>query len=201
MKVNMDKKIGQAIKYLRKVKKMTLQELSEQADLSISYLSMLERGLNSPTIANLQKICNVFGIMLPELLTHLEKGNPLVKKADRRVIFQDEKGVRYEAITEGPHHLTGLVMIVTDNNIHMSDVHAIDELGYVVSGSLDMTVDSITYHLCEGDSLYIPAFTKHNFGKTSEEDCLSIWFYQSSASETRSKGEVMDKSKMQITQL
>jgi len=177
----MDNSLGHALKELRKSKNMTLTELSDCSDLSVSYLSMLERGLNSPTIANLQKICNVFDIMLPELLSRLDGSSPLVKKKNREIVFEDEKGVRYESITEGTHTLTGIVMIVTDNRMHMSDVHATDELGYIISGTINMTVDGTTYPLEAGDAFYIPAYTHHSFEKTSYEECHSIWIYPASS--------------------
>lgn len=175
----MDELIGHSIKELRKAKNMTLQDLSDKTDLSVSYLSMLERGLNSPTIANLQKICGVLGIVLPDLLMHAKNESPLIKGSQRKVIFQGENNVRYEALTNGSHALTGLAMYVLDNSVHISDIHTTDELGFIVQGELDMNLGATTYHLQEGDSLIIPANTKHSFAKTGDKECVSIWVFPS----------------------
>ena len=46
--------IGQRIKELRKSKSITIQKLSQFTDLSVGYLSNLERNQASPTLNNLQ---------------------------------------------------------------------------------------------------------------------------------------------------
>lgn len=173
----LDTRIGEIIKQIRKSKKMTLQDLSESTALSISYLSMLERGLNSPTIANLQKICQSIGITFNELLSNLDNEQRIyIPKDGRRVIFEDEDdSVLYEAITEGNHQIKGICMTIFDMGEHESARHVADELGFVVSGHMKMIVDGIEYQLNPLDSLYIPAQSLHSFQKTSEEPCVSIW--------------------------
>ena len=48
--------IGQKIKELRISKGFTLKELSRRSDLSISFLSQVERGLASIAVTSLEKI-------------------------------------------------------------------------------------------------------------------------------------------------
>ena len=66
-----------------------MKDLSARSGLSISYLSMLERGLSSPTIANLNKICRAFNITLSGLVLTLDQDKILVKKDERRRIYDD----------------------------------------------------------------------------------------------------------------
>lgn len=55
--------IGDRVKRLRQEKKMSLTELAEQAGVAKSYLSSLERNLQSnPSIQFLEKIANVLGV-------------------------------------------------------------------------------------------------------------------------------------------
>ena len=53
--------IGQRIKEIRKSKSITIQKLSQFTDLSVGYLSNLERNQASPTLNNLQRICVALG--------------------------------------------------------------------------------------------------------------------------------------------
>ena len=53
--------IGQRIKEIRKSKSITIQKLSQFTDLSVGYLSNLERNQASPTLSNLQRICVALG--------------------------------------------------------------------------------------------------------------------------------------------
>jgi transcriptional regulator with XRE-family HTH domain len=60
--------IGHALKLTRSAKKLSLEALSERADLSQSYLSMIESGKREPTLSSVQKIANALGIPTPILL-------------------------------------------------------------------------------------------------------------------------------------
>lgn len=178
----MDAQVGSAIKQIRISQDLTLQVLAEKTSLSISYLSLLERGLTSPTINNLQKICQALSITMSGLLSHSEKEALLVKESDRRIIYKNDDGVIYESTTEVDKNLTGVSMIITDENTHLSAMHIADELGTVVSGSMIVTLNNETpYEVCEGDTLYIPAFTLHSFKKTSRKECVSLWVYDNSS--------------------
>lgn len=171
----MDEKIGALLKKIRKQQNVTLQDLSKKSGLSVAYISLLERGLNSPTIENLNKICQCLKITLTDLLSNLESEKLLVKKEERKVIFNNKEGVCYKAITEGNRHLKGTAMFVTDSNLHISESHIADELGYIVKGILELNLEGVVYVLHPGDTMYIPANTKHSFKKLSEEDSISIW--------------------------
>ena len=172
----LDVRLGRRIKEVRKGRRMTLQELSQATGLSVSYLSMLERGRSSPTVANLQRICRTVDITFHELLASLEDDKLYVPKEQRRQIFQEEDGsVLYEAISEGNRCIKSICMTVFDQEEHESARHIADESGFVVSGSMVMMVDGVSYQLHAGDSLYIPANSLHSFRKSSEEPCVSIW--------------------------
>ncbi len=52
--------VGDAIRRERKAKKWTLKTLSEHSDLSISFLSDLERGQVTPSLGTLEKLATAF---------------------------------------------------------------------------------------------------------------------------------------------
>jgi XRE family transcriptional regulator, master regulator for biofilm formation len=57
--------IGERVKQLRKEKKMSMSELAEQAGVAKSYLSALERNLQSnPSIQFLEKLAAVLGVSI-----------------------------------------------------------------------------------------------------------------------------------------
>ena len=66
-------KIGQQIKLYRKKKGYTLDDLSERCGLSTSYLSLLERGKNNPTISTVQGICTALDVSMSDLFSDIEK--------------------------------------------------------------------------------------------------------------------------------
>ncbi|MGN8647394.1 helix-turn-helix domain-containing protein [Gracilibacillus sp. HCP3S3_G5_1] len=61
--------IGQKIQELRKQKRMSLSEVAEQAGIAKSYLSSIERGIQSnPSIQFMEKVGKVLGVTVNELL-------------------------------------------------------------------------------------------------------------------------------------
>jgi XRE family transcriptional regulator, master regulator for biofilm formation len=70
--------IGERVKKLRQERKMSLSELAEQAGVAKSYLSSLERNLQTnPSIQFLEKIASVLNISIDRLI-HDEPNNETV---------------------------------------------------------------------------------------------------------------------------
>ena len=65
--MNINRQLGMRIRYLREQKKMTLEDLSFEADVNKNYLSDLERGNRNPTVNVLIRIAVALGITLEEL--------------------------------------------------------------------------------------------------------------------------------------
>ena len=70
--------IGERVKKIRKERKMSLSELAERAGVAKSYLSSLERNLQTnPSIQFLEKIASVLNISVDRLI-HDEPNKELV---------------------------------------------------------------------------------------------------------------------------
>lgn len=69
--------IGHALKVCRSAKKLSLEELAGRADLSQSYLSMIESGKREPTLASIEKIAGAMGVATPILLFLASENNEL----------------------------------------------------------------------------------------------------------------------------
>ena len=174
-----DQAIGNMLKLYRRKKQITLQVLSEQTGLSVSYLSTLERGLSSPTIANLNSICEALDITMADLILKLDEKKPVVYKNDRQIIFSNT-GYCYESATEGKHQMSCIVMSVYDNVLHSSSPHVVDEVGFVTSGAIKIFLNDEEYTLQAGDCIYIEANTKHSYQKIGDDPCTAIWVYAAS---------------------
>jgi transcriptional regulator with XRE-family HTH domain len=60
--------VGQRIVELRKALRYTQEELAERADISVSFLSMIERARRMPRVKTLAVLADAFGIPLSQLL-------------------------------------------------------------------------------------------------------------------------------------
>ena len=60
--------IGQRLKKARKAKKMTQEELAEKLDVSIAFLSRIERGNSQVNLKRLVQICEILEVRPGEIL-------------------------------------------------------------------------------------------------------------------------------------
>jgi transcriptional regulator with XRE-family HTH domain len=71
---------GTALRRLRKEKGFTLEELAERAQISVSFLSHIERGTRQAPLSTLETLAQILGMNLYELFAPLSK--PLMARED-----------------------------------------------------------------------------------------------------------------------
>ena len=64
MESDFRKQVGERLMNLRSESDLSQEMLANQADLDRSYISRIERGIISPSVENLSKICHVLNISL-----------------------------------------------------------------------------------------------------------------------------------------
>jgi transcriptional regulator with XRE-family HTH domain len=68
-----DKIFGQVLKKLRTEKGLSQEEFAANVGLHRTYISQLERGLKSPSLGVMSKICSELGITLVQLMEQIEQ--------------------------------------------------------------------------------------------------------------------------------
>lgn len=66
-------KLGERLRFLRKERGLRLKDVSRLADLSIPYLSDMERGKVNPSVESLQKVAQVFNMTVRDLFSGVEE--------------------------------------------------------------------------------------------------------------------------------
>ena len=66
-------KLGERLRVIRKQHRLTLRDLKERSDLSVPYLSDIERGVVKPSIDTLQKVATAYGMTVQELITGVDE--------------------------------------------------------------------------------------------------------------------------------
>ena len=69
----LQRKLGQRIAVLRRTRKLTQEQLAEEIGCSVQFISLVERGVNAPSIAGLEKFAKVLKVEVRELFTFEEK--------------------------------------------------------------------------------------------------------------------------------
>jgi len=69
----LQKKLGQRIASLRKTGKLTQEQLAEGVGCSVEFISLVERGVNAPSVSGLEKFAKMLKVEVRELFTFEEK--------------------------------------------------------------------------------------------------------------------------------
>lgn len=65
--------LGRRIATLRKCSGFTQEQLAEAAGYSVEFISLVERGVNSPTVAGIERIAQVLEVEAKELFSFDEE--------------------------------------------------------------------------------------------------------------------------------
>lgn len=66
-------KFGRRIRALRRRKEMTQEQLAEAADISVDFLSLVERGINAPSFETLEKLGTALNVSTKEMFEFEEE--------------------------------------------------------------------------------------------------------------------------------
>ena len=80
--------IGNKINQLRKLSGMTQEQLAEQIDVSIAFLSRVERGSSHINLKRLTQICNILGISEGLILNGASEDSSDYLNADFKEILE-----------------------------------------------------------------------------------------------------------------
>lgn len=65
----LQKKLGKRIASLRKQKLLTQEQLAEAVGCSVEFISLVERGVNAPSVGRLEKFARELGVEVRDLFT------------------------------------------------------------------------------------------------------------------------------------
>ena len=65
----LQKKLGQRISQLRKMRHLTQQQLAKAIGCSVDFIGLVERGVNAPTVARLEDFARALKVEIVDLFT------------------------------------------------------------------------------------------------------------------------------------
>lgn len=69
----LQKKLGRRIAELRRGRKLTQEQLAEAVGCSVEFISLVERGVNAPSVAGLADFAKVLKVEVRDLFTFEER--------------------------------------------------------------------------------------------------------------------------------
>lgn len=100
--VDIQKRLGNRIRELRKKKGLTISQLAEKTNLSDNFIGSIERGIRSPAIKTLEKIALALEVKVKDLFHFPDVKARLREKALNELILylRDKKAEDIELISK-----------------------------------------------------------------------------------------------------
>ncbi|WP_410983994.1 helix-turn-helix domain-containing protein [Bacillus cereus] len=163
----MDENIGNKIKTLRLEKRMTLKQISEKTNLSISFISQVERSKSSITLESLKKISEALHVSPSYFFAAEQKTNTSIIRRGQ----QNEEHVNYSHFVytnlsggvSNPHFEPILVTLHPGEKKGDPYSHNGQEFVFVLEGVLTILLENEEYDLHPGDSIHMESATPHNW--------------------------------------
>lgn len=167
-------RIGEVIKRLRERSGLSLRTLATRVDFSASFLSQLENGQVSPSIASLERIVRELGVTLADLFEASQSpGAHIVRAASRPGFTSEWSRARVESLSvAGARAQLEAIAVTLDprgaSGKHATR-HAMDHFAFVLEGTLTLLLDEERLELSTGDCILIPRRAAHRWVNTTSD--------------------------------
>jgi DNA-binding transcriptional MerR regulator len=188
--------LGRKLRFYRHKQKLTLNQVSKQSGLSVSFVSAVERGTTGISLASLLKLSLAYNIHLSDLYGESSSNNQkLVRATDRQIFEQNMAGVRIEQLTHGPSLMEAQRFILEPRaSSEGSYSHDGEELIYVLEGSVDFYLDEVEHHHLEtGDCLHFSSLQLHRWENEGDVRTCLLWVDTSTPLEWGEKGMFLSR--------
>ncbi|MET9657590.1 cupin domain-containing protein [Streptomyces sp. NPDC006510] len=175
-----DDGIGQHLRRERLQRGLTLEQLAEETGLSRSYLSNVEREVNSPTINTLRTIVDALGTTLSQLFHAVDRERRVLTRPHERVELTRAgvQGITYTLLNPSPVGRLEMMMLEVAPGAASGDnphTHAGEEVGLLLEGELDYWIDGVHYRLQPGDCVSFDSSTPHRYHNPGTAPAVCVW--------------------------
>ncbi len=165
--------LGERLRAIRLLRRRTLKEVASAAGVSESFLSQLERGRSSASVASLQRLAGALGIEVSDLFAADGLPRPSVLRREaRQPVVWGHLG-RKALLTPKPFHALEVVVAEFDAGGSTGDepyTHGdSEELLLVVEGRVHVQLGTEIYDLRAGDSVHYRSSTPHRVSNPGGE--------------------------------
>jgi transcriptional regulator with XRE-family HTH domain len=181
----MDIAVGQRIRDLRRTRAMSLEAVAARTDLSIGFLSQIERGLSSPSLRVLATLADVLGVGIAGLFGAKENAAAapdavVTRERQRAKLNLWRTGISKQLLSPaGSEGRLNLFLVHMEPGGSTGDelyTHDGEEAGLVIEGEMKLTVDAESWTLKHGDSFRFASRRPHRFSNPSgDSKAVVLW--------------------------
>ena len=175
--------IAARVRHARILKGLRMKDLAELVGYNESMISKIESGKVTPSLTMLNRIvlaldrdmASFFGLPID---THR-----LVQTPSDRVVVEGDalrggSGVSYERMVPlaAGNLLEANIHVVEPGGAKIDNItHQGEATGYVIFGSLELTIDGEVYRMNAGDSFFFKAYLPNSYRNVGKDTARIVW--------------------------
>ena len=180
-------RLGGQIRHWRLVKDLTLRDMAKLVGCSESLLSKIENDRATPSLSTLHKIAVALGLSISDIFGSGDS-ETITRANKRNVIFvdgdesegdeSDGDRMRLEQLVpakKGRLLQADMYVIPPGGGSNGEIQHSGEEFGFVMEGSLFLTIDNMSYRLEAGDSFVFRSELTHSFANNGSTVARVLW--------------------------
>jgi transcriptional regulator with XRE-family HTH domain len=174
--------VGPRVRHLRRLHRLRLKDLAIAAGCSESLLSRIENSLVVPSLSTLHRLCKALNVNIAALLDPKEDEICTIYGPNERPRYMrnpsEGDGSTAEILIPFAEHrqLEGLLLEMPANGPMCGPFqHAGEEVGYVMSGELELIVEGEHHRVPTGYSFFFLSDRPHSYRAAGDQNCRVIW--------------------------
>lgn len=168
---------GGRLRQRRKELGLSLQQLADKTGLTASFLSLIERDQNDPSLDSLRRIAEALEVPIFYFTQQANGQNPVVRRDERVKITFPPGDVTCELLVP---NLRGRLEVfigrahASAGNFARAPKHDSEECLYLMSGSLQVVLSDGEHRLQPGDSIYFHGSTLRELKALGRREAVYI---------------------------
>ena len=133
---------GGRIRELRRKRDLTLQALTDEAGISVGFLSQVERDKATPSLGTLASLAAALGVDVDVFVATPKPGDSITRKGERPQFALADSSLSYERVTTSlpGGTLSSLIVHIPEGYASETTSHIGEELIIVMEGSIRQTL-------------------------------------------------------------
>jgi transcriptional regulator with XRE-family HTH domain len=171
--------LGPRLRARRKAIGKTMQQVADEASLTIGFISQIERGISSPSLASLYNVAKALDASVDMFVSQApRRSHSVVTHAGERPTFKVDGTSRlYKFLERGFPEAKLNACLSQMPPGHTSEMmsHEGEDFVYLAAGKMLYEVDGIAYELKAGDTLHFDSRKPHRGTNTGPDTAIELW--------------------------
>jgi transcriptional regulator with XRE-family HTH domain len=165
--------VGSRLRATRRLHGRTLRDVAMEAEVSESFLSQLERGRASASIASLMRIAEALGLSMSEVFEPPREGPQLLRAADRPELRLVQGTIKWLVTPESASEMEVILARLPPGGATGAEASRhrdAEELVVVLKGAVVVQVGPDRFQLGPGDSISFRSAEPHTVASRNDAE-------------------------------